>query len=107
MLRSLDIQLFTDVSGQPAKYSPPNIQEERRSDLHRCGSLKSRRCGIFIVCGSVSRGRAVRPEIQSVYVNVKHSLMQSTEHVQTCSYVLYSIAAFPCDVGSYTYKLKF
>jgi len=59
------------------------------------------------VCGIVSRRGKVRPEIQSVYVNVKLSLIQSTEHVQTCPYVLYSIATFPCDVGSYTYKLKF
>ena len=77
MLRSLDIQLFNDVSGQPAKYSLRNIQEERLSHLHRGGSLKSRRYGMFIVYGSVSRRGEVRPEIQNVYVNVKHSLIQS------------------------------
>jgi hypothetical protein len=107
MLRSLNLQLFTDVSGQPAKYTLRNIPEERRSHLHHGGSLKSRIYEIFIVCGSVSRRGEVRPEIQSVYVNAKHSLVQSTEHVQTCPYVLYSTATLPCDVGSYTYKLKF
>ena len=64
---SLHLQLFTDVSGQRAKYTVGNIPEECRSYLHRGGSLKSRRFGIFIyvaACHSVAKsGQRYRASI--------------------------------------------